>query len=240
MPRKTTADAPAPARRRYDDACAAAHALDLIGERWALLVARELMLGPKRFTDLRRGLPAVSPNVLTQRLEDLEAASIVQRMRLPPPAASQVYALTEWGRELEPVMQSLGRWAARSPTKPRDTPMGTDSMILSLRTMFDGTAAKGPKLALELRMGEDVFAADVARGRLTLERGAHPAPQVTISADANTLAALVYGGMPLAAAIRGGQAQVDGDADVLRAFFKLFPLPPIADTTAQVKAPKGD
>lgn len=230
MPRKS--DPEAPVRRRYDDACAAAHALDLIGERWALLVARELMLGPKRFTDLRRGLPAVSPNVLTQRLADLEAASIVQRLRLPPPAASNVYALTDWGRELEPVMQAMGRWAARSPTKPADAPMGTDSMILSLRTMFDPAAAKGLKLALELRLGEDVFAATVARGALTLERGAHPAPSAVLATDANTLAALVYGGMPLAAATRGGQATLDGDADVAHAFFRLFPLPPKAPTVA--------
>lgn len=219
-------------RRRYEDACAAAHALDLIGERWALLVARELMLGPKRFTDLRRGLPAVSPNVLTQRLADLEAASIVQRMRLPPPAASQVYALTDWGRELEPVMQAMGRWAARSPTKPGGTPMGIDSMILSLRTMFDAASAKGMKLALELRMGEDVFAADVARGALALERGTHAAPDAVITTDANTLAALVYGGMSLSAATRGKQAVVEGSPDTLRAFFKLFPLPPVADVTA--------
>lgn len=232
MPRKTTATPPVSARRRYDDACAAAHALDLIGERWALLVVRELMLGPKRFTDLRRGLPAVSPNVLTQRLEDLEAASIVQRMRLPPPAASQVYALTEWGTELEPVIQVMGRWAARSPTKPQGTPMGTDSMILSLRTMFDAASAKGVKLTLELRMGEDVFAATVARNALTLERGAHPAPEVVVTTDANTLAALVYGGMTLTAATRGRQATIEGDADVLRAFVKLFPLPPVAEVTA--------
>lgn len=230
MPRKPTADAPA--RRRYDDACAAAHALDLIGERWALLVARELMLGPKRFTDIRRGLPGISPNVLSQRLADLEAAAIVHRQVLPAPANVSVYTLTDWGRELEPVMQAMGRWAARSPTKPRDTPMGTDSMILSLRTMFDAARAKGARLALELRMGEDVFAATVARGALTIERGAHPAPDVVVSADANTLAAMVYGGMSIAAATRGRQAVVDGDADALRAFARLFPLPPVADAAS--------
>src|SRR5215204_4140654 len=86
--------------RTYDDGCAAAHALDLIGERWALLVVRELLLGPKRFTDLRAGLPNASPNVLAQRLRELEAAGIVRRRKLPPPAASRVYELTEWGQDL--------------------------------------------------------------------------------------------------------------------------------------------
>ena len=128
---------PTPKRRSYDDACAAAHALDLIGDRWALLVVRELLLGPKRFTDLRAGLPNASPNVLAQRLRELEGVGVVRRRKLPPPAASRVYELTEWGMELEPVIISLGRWGARSPSKPRDVALGVDSLILSLRTMFD-------------------------------------------------------------------------------------------------------
>ena len=103
-------------RRWYEDACAAAHALDLVGERWALLVMRELIFGPKRFSDLRKGLPGISANVLAQRLEGLEAAGVLRRRRLPPPAATQVYELTEWGRESEPIFQALGRWAARSPS----------------------------------------------------------------------------------------------------------------------------
>ena len=110
---KLTKKSDAAARRRYEDACGAAHALDLVGERWALLVMRELFFGPKRFSDLRADLPGVSANVLTQRLEGLEAAGIVLRRRLPPPAAAQVYELTEWGQESEPIFQALGRWAAR-------------------------------------------------------------------------------------------------------------------------------
>src|SRR5437867_13400571 len=99
-------------KRSYDDGCAAAHALDLIGDRWALLVVRELVLGPKRFTDLRAGLPRISPNVLTQRLEELERTAIVRRRKLAPPAAAWVYELTEWGTQLEPVIAALGRWAS--------------------------------------------------------------------------------------------------------------------------------
>ena len=106
-----------PSRRRYDDACGTAHALDLIGERWALLVMRELMLGPKRFSDIRADLPGISANVLSQRLEGLEASGLVVRRRLPPPASAQVYELTEWGYEAEPIIQVMGRWATRS--RPR-------------------------------------------------------------------------------------------------------------------------
>src|ERR671927_1551198 len=131
-----------PGVRSYGEGCAAAHALDLVGERWALLVVRELLLGPKRFTDLRAGILHASPNVLSQRLRDLEEIGVVRRRKLPPPAASRVYELTEWGMELEPVVVSLGRWGARSRSKPR-APLGVDSLILSLRTMFDPRAAAG-------------------------------------------------------------------------------------------------
>src|SRR5215208_5385443 len=102
-------------RRSYEDACGAAHALDLVGERWALLVIRELLLGPKRFSDLRADLPGISANTLTHRLEGLEEIGLVVRRRLPPPANAQVYELTPWGYEAEPIIQTLGRWATRSP-----------------------------------------------------------------------------------------------------------------------------
>src|SRR5918997_6974707 len=137
--------------RTYGDMCGIARALDVIGERWALLVVRELVLGPKRFTDLRVGLPNASPNVLSQRLRELEAAGVVRRRRLPPPAASKVYELTDWGKELEPVIIRLGRWGARSPSKPRDAVLGVDSLILSFRTMFDPLAADGLEATYELR-----------------------------------------------------------------------------------------
>src|SRR3954451_22505989 len=131
---KTTKDALTASRRSYEDACGAAHALDLVGERWALLVMRELMLGPKRFSDLRESLPGISANVLTQRLEGLEAAGILMRRKLPPPAATQVYELTEWGYESEPIFQAMGRWAARSPSHDPTLPFSTASLVLSMRT----------------------------------------------------------------------------------------------------------
>src|SRR5258708_12492423 len=116
-------------KRSYDDGCATAHGLDLIGERWALLVVRELILGAKRFGDLRAGLPGISPNVLTQRLEELEQASIVRRRRLPPPASASGYELTEWGLELEPLIMVLGPSAARPPAMVPPHPLAPDSLI---------------------------------------------------------------------------------------------------------------
>src|SRR5215203_2502461 len=151
-------------RRRYEDACGTAHALDLVGERWALLVMRELMLGPKRFSDLRADLPGISANVLTQRLEGLEAAGVLVRRKLPPPAAAQVYELTEWGYESEPIFQALGRWAARSPQHDPTLPFSTASFLLSLRTMLDPERAKGLEARVGFRLGEETFLAHLAEG----------------------------------------------------------------------------
>src|SRR5690606_38308100 len=125
---KITKSEKQPAKRSYDDACAAAHALDLIGERWALLVMRELMLGPRRFSDLRESLPGVSANVLTQRLEGLEEAGIARRRKLPPPDPAQVYELTEWGLDAEPVILALGRWGARSAWQDPSLPLSAVGM----------------------------------------------------------------------------------------------------------------
>jgi DNA-binding HxlR family transcriptional regulator len=211
--------------RTYCDGCAAAHALDIIGERWALLVVRELLLGPKRFTDLRAGLPAVSPNVLAQRLRELERAGVLRRRKLPPPAASKVYELTEWGMELEPVIVRLGRWGARSPSKPRDAALGVDSLVLSFRTMFAPHTAEGLRASYELRLGEDVFVAVVDDGRFEIARGSAEKPDATIETDAATLAALVYEGRDLAEALSAGEVKIEGDEAAVKRFVRLFPLP---------------
>ena len=202
-------------RRTYDDGCAAAHALDLVGERWALLIVRELLLGPKRFTDLRAGLPHASPNVLAQRLRELEEAGIVRRRRLPPPAASKIYELTDWGEELEAVIIRLGRWGARSPSKPGDAPLGVDSLILSFKTMFDPGAAEGFEASYELRIGES----------FEVERGSIERTDAAIEADSATLAELVYQGRDLAEALRSGDVKVEGNEASVERFLTLFPLP---------------
>jgi DNA-binding HxlR family transcriptional regulator len=211
--------------RTYDDGCAAAHALDLVGERWALLVVRELLLGPKRFTDLRSGLPHASPNVLAQRLRDLEASGVVRRGKLPPPAASKIYELTEWGRDLEPVIIALGRWGVRSPTRPRDADLGVDSLILSFRTMFDPDQAEGLDASYEFRLGEDRFRTEVAEGRLEIERGTAEQPDATVEADAGTLAALVYDDLELDDTLDSGDLRITGDRAAVERFLALFPLP---------------
>jgi DNA-binding HxlR family transcriptional regulator/putative sterol carrier protein len=211
--------------RTYCDGCATAHALDLVGERWALLVVRELLLGPKRFTDLRAGLPSASPNVLAQRLRELEVAGIVRRRKLPPPAASRVYELTDWGMELEPVVIGLGRWGARSPSRPQDAAIGVDSIILALRTMFDPRAADGLRARYELRLGEDHFRAEVANGRFEVIRGGAQRPDVTIETDPATLRALVFGGRGLDEALRSGNLKLEGDESAAARFLSLFALP---------------
>jgi DNA-binding HxlR family transcriptional regulator/putative sterol carrier protein len=212
-------------RRTYDDGCAAAHALDLVGERWALLVIRELLLGPKRFTDLRAGLPNASPDLLSRRLRELEGAGIVRRRKLPPPAASRVYELTEWGSELEPVILRLGRWGARSPSKPRDLGLGVDSLILSFRTMFNPRAAEGMEVLCNLRLGEDRFRAIVADGELDIARGDASPADAVIETDAGTMTALVYGDRRLDEALRSGDVEIEGARSTVERFLRLFPLP---------------
>lgn len=212
--------------RSYDDACAAAHALDLVGERWALLVVRELLLGPKRFTDLRAGLPGASPNVLAQRLRELERAGVVRRRKLPPPAAARIYELTEWGMDLEPVIVRLGRWGVRSPWRSRDAALGVDSLILSFRTMFDPGSAEGLDASYEIRIGEDRFRAVVADGRFEIGRGTAERPDATVEVeDAGVLGALVYEGRDPHEALRSGEARIEGDKEKVERFLALFPLP---------------
>jgi DNA-binding HxlR family transcriptional regulator len=209
-------------RRRYDDACGTAHGLELIGERWALLVVRELMLGPKRFGDLRADLPGLSANVLTQRLEALEAAGIVVRRKLPPPASVQVYDLTDWGREAEPVISALGRWAARSPAHDPSLPLSAVSMMLSFRTMFDPAKAGDARMRLGFRFGEERFVVKVADRILTVARGGAEDVDVTVTASPPAVAAVVYAGAPIET------LAFDGDRAVFERFAGFFELPPKA------------
>ena len=203
-----------------------AHGLDLVGERWALLDVRELLLGPKRFTDLREGLPHMSADVLAQRLRELEDNGIVERRTLPPPAASKVYELTEWGRELESVLIALGRWGARAPLSADEEPcMSLDSHIVSLQTLFDPELAGDFAPTVELRLGDSVFALEIADGRLEAARGAAAKPDIVIATDPRTLLGLAHRQIELADAIAAGDATVTGDKRAARRFLRLFPLP---------------
>src|SRR5215210_6954131 len=217
-------------KRHYEDACATAHALDLVGERWALLVMRELMLGPKRFSDLRADLPGISANVLTQRLEGLEAAGVLVRRKLPPPASAQVYELTPWGYESEPIFQTLGRWAARSPQHDPTLPLSAVSLFLSFRTMLDPERARGLVARVGFRIGAETFLARLARGRIEVLRGPLENVDVVFAGAAPAIAAAVYGGQPLTALERAGMLAVDGDRALAERFVTLFPLPPKVET----------
>ena len=214
---------------RYQDACGAAHALELVGERWALLVMRELMFGPRRFSDLRVALPGISANVLTQRLESLEASGIVERLRLPPPASVQVYGLTPWGLEAEPIFQALGRWAARSPAHDPALPLSAVSLMLSFRTMFDGRQAQAARMTVGFVFGEETFLVRIARGALTAAREAADGAQVTFSGTPEAVAAAVYGKVPLAVLEESGALAVAGDRAKAAQFTSLFALPAPAE-----------
>jgi DNA-binding HxlR family transcriptional regulator len=215
--------------RTYGDSCGIARALDVVGERWALLVVRELLLGPKRFTDLRVGLPQVGPDVLAQRLRELERDGIVERRTLAPPAGSRVYELTERGGELERLVFELGRWGSRAPF-PDGTPrLGVDSAILALRTQFDAERAAGADGTYGLRLGDQEFIANVADGSLELARGVADSPDGSIATDPVTLAAVLWQGRPLADAERDGDLEIAGRRAAKR-FLRLFPAPELAET----------
>lgn len=221
-------------RRKYDDGCAVAHALDLIGERWALLVVRDLLLGPKRFTDLLAGLPGPSPDVLTQRLRELTQAGVVHRRRLSPPAASWVYELTSWGAELAPIVVGLAKWASRSPGMRYDAPLGTDSLVLSLEALFDGPAAAGFEATIALHFGDERFQVCIADGQLMVTRGETDRPDAALDTDQATLLSLLRTDRPLDAALASGELRLAGDRALVERFRRLFPPPqpiPVADRT---------
>ena len=221
---KVTTESPGRSRR-YHDACGAAHGLDLIGERWALLVIRELMMGPRRFSDLRKDLCGISANVLTQRLEGLEATGIIQRRKLPPPASVQVYELTDWGYEIKPVFMVLGRWAARSPQHDPTLPISAVSIMQSFETMFDAGRTQGAAMRLGFAMGEDRMVVTVAGGVIETRRGEVEDCEVVVRAAPPVVAGAVYGKVPLAALEGEGVMTLEGDREVFARFIDFFHLP---------------
>lgn len=202
-----------------------AHALNLVGERWALLVVRELLLGPKRFTDLRSGLPGISANILAQRLRELDDAGIVRHDRLPPPASHQIYELTPYGRELESVIEAFGRWALRSPSLTMDGPRSTDSQLLILRMLFSPTAAKGVTADLGLYVDGECFHVRVADQRMLLARGLPGQPDATIEARIPALHALFGGQRSLDDLVQSGDVRVTGDRELVARLPHLFVCP---------------
>jgi DNA-binding HxlR family transcriptional regulator/putative sterol carrier protein len=208
--------------RTVEDGCGIAHASDLLGQRWALLVVRELLLGPKRFTDLRAGIPDISPNVLGQRLRELEETGIVARRKLAPPAAVQVYELTEWGRELEPAILSLGRWASGSPSFPVGAEMGPDSLVLALKATFQHEKADGLEATYELRLGEIPFKISVKEGKFQAARGEAESADAVIESDPSTIAGVVFGENRLGKAVEAGDVRIDGSRRAANALFRAL------------------
>jgi DNA-binding HxlR family transcriptional regulator len=198
-------------KRNYGDSCGIARALDLVGERWTLLVVRELVLGPKRFTDLRAGLPGVSADVLSQRLRELEAAGVVGRRTLPPPAAVRVYELTDWGRQLEPALHALGRWGSQAALPAQAPPLSADAAVVALQTMFDPPGAGDLDATYELRLGDRPFALRIADGRLHARQGTVGGPAATIDTDPGTLVSVLWHDRALEDAIAAGSLTIAGD-----------------------------
>ncbi len=214
--------------KRYDDACGTAHGLELVGDRWALLVLRELMLGPRRFSQLRSDLPGISANVLTQRLGELEGRGLLVRRRLAPPASVQVYELTEWGYEAEEIVQVLGRWAARSPMHDATLPISGVSILLSLRTMIDRALANDMDMRVGFRFGEDEYVAHVAAGAIDIARGDAGEGDIVLAGEPAGLAAAIYGDVPLEDLAAAELLTLTGPREAFGAFSALFTLPPKA------------
>lgn len=214
--------------RWYNDACGTAFGLEVIGERWALLVVRELMLGPRRFSDLRTQLPGISAKVLTERLTALEAAGVVEKRTLPPPGKAQVYALTEWGLAAEPLIQELGRWAAQSRAHDPRLPLSAVSLMLSLRTMLDreGVGAFAGK-RIGFVIGTESFLAEPQERDLPIRRAeAEGADAVFRAPSADVIAAGLYAGVPWWTLAQESGLVIAGDQALAVRFAKLFSLPP--------------
>ena len=212
--------------RTYDDACGTALALDLIGERWAMLVMRELLLGPRRFGDLRSGLPGISANVLTQRLEGLESVGVVAKRKLPPPASVQVYELTDWGKEAEPLILGLGKWAVRSPLHDAEAPLSAVGMMLSFKTMFVPERAKDVDITVAFKLGEDAYWARARKGELIEGRGEAEKFDLELAGDPGVIGGVVHGFADAADMEKAGQIAIKGDRAQLARFSALFEMPP--------------
>jgi DNA-binding HxlR family transcriptional regulator len=210
------------AARRYDDPCGIARALDVVGDRWALLVVRELIFGPERFVQLRRGLHGVSPNVLSQRLRELEQAGVVRRDVLGPPASVAVYQLTARGRALEPILLELGRWGAQQPITASGE-LSISALLLALKAVFDPAA--GPSATFALRLDGQWFRLSTAGGSIGIARGRTDHPAVILETDAATLRSVAFGREPITAAERDGRLTVHGNRHLAERFARMFPVP---------------
>lgn len=223
---KITNSAKKAEKRWYDDACGTALAMELVGERWSLLIVRELMFGPRRFGELRKALTGISANVLTQRLEGLEDVGILTREKLPPPASVQVYALTPWGYRSEAAIQELGRWAVQSPRHDTTLPLSAASLMLSFRTMIDRSRSGAVDRTIGFQLGDEGFVARVDAEGIVIRRGDPTEADSLFISDPVTMASIIYGGRPIEDAQTAGTLALKGDTELAKRFVTLFPLPP--------------
>lgn len=213
--------------RWYNDACGTAFALEILGERWALLVVRELMLGPRRFSDLRASLPGISAKVLSERLMALTQAGVVARVPLPSPGRGQAYGLTRWGLASEPLIQELGRWAAQSHHHDPRLPLSAVSLMLSLRTMLDREACAAMHCRVGFVIGPDSFLAETRGRDLPIRRSeVEGADAVFRAASADIIAAGIYAGVAWEELERTAGLSIEGDRAMALRFAGLFALPP--------------
>ncbi len=219
---KDTARAESPHGRWYGDACGTAFGLELLGERWSLLIVRELMFGPRRFSDIRASLPGLSAKVLTERLAGLEEYGVIVRSTAPDPVPAQLYGLTDWGYAAEPIIIELGRWAAASPLHDPALPLSPVSFMLSLRTMLKSDAAQDMTAVVQFTIGTAQFTARLENGSLPVTRGEVEAPDLRITASAAPpLAAVFYGN----ADPKTVGVQMNGDTNLRCKLIDLFELP---------------
>ncbi len=204
-----------PTSRSYQDACGIARALDVVGERWALLVVRELLLGPQRFSDLRRALAGASSNLVADRLRELQGRGVVRRRKLAPPAGSWVYELTEWGRELEPIVLALGRWGVRVPLPDGPTTLSATSVLIFLRAAAHPDP-QAPPATYRLELDDRVWTIRTAAGQVHVEPGEPASADASLRADPRALNALLENPAALDAALADGSAAAAGDLPALR------------------------
>jgi DNA-binding HxlR family transcriptional regulator len=213
-------------RRSYRQYCAMARALDVLGERWTLLIVRELLTGPKRFKDLLEGLPGIGTNLLAGRLKELEGEGLLRRTTLPPPAGSAVYELTGRGRDLEPVLMGLARWGVDLLGEPRPGEAFRPAWaVQAMKATFRPEAARWVRETYEFRVGEDVFHVRVDDGVSEPEYGPAWEPDLVLKTDPDTFLSLVSGRIEASDAIEAGRLDVEGDAEALARAGEIFGLP---------------
>ena len=213
--------------RKFDQYCPVAHALSLVGERWSLLIVRELMHGPKRYTDLTHGLPGIGTNILAGRLKELEACGVIEKRTLPPPAASTVYELTEYGAGLREALDALARWGARTIGPPGpDDELYPEWGMNALPALFDAEAARGVTETYVLVVDGDAFTARIVNGVLEASVGTAEDADVVVEIDMETFFGLASGELAPKDAVKSGRAQLQGDLEALERCFRVLSFAP--------------